>query len=280
MDPKRFRDGLLYAPTRLIFLPTGSRMSRPSTGEGPLDLKGKVALLTGGARMGPAIAARLAQAGCDVAAAYRTSRTSADEAIRGVRAVGRRGKTLRADLLQESQVERLIGQVQDTFGRLDILINMASVYEKTPFSRLDKRAWSSNIDANLKSVYLLTTKASDALRRHGSGRIINFSDWLARSGRPRYHDYLPYYVSKMGVIGLTEALALELAPSILVNAIAPGPIIPPKNLSPKEDAEVRKETPLGRWGSANEIAKAVLFLAETDFVTGECIRVDGGRHLR
>jgi NAD(P)-dependent dehydrogenase (short-subunit alcohol dehydrogenase family) len=92
---------------------------------------------------------------------------------------------------------------------------------------------------------------------------------------------LPYYVSKVGVVGLTEILALELAPhNILVNAIAPGPILDPPDLTEEEDAEVRKATPLGRWGGENEIAKAVVSLVETDFITGECIRVDGGRHIR
>src|SRR6266446_2398395 len=106
-----------------------------------------------------------------------------------------------------------------------------------------------------------------------------FADWLPASGRPRYRGYLPYYVSKAGVIGLTESLALELAPSILVNAIAPGPILKPKGFSRAADREVRRVTPLGRWGGPLEIARAVLFLIETEFVTGETLRVDGGRHL-
>jgi len=113
------------------------------------------------------------------------------------------------------------------------------------------------------------------------GRIINFADWVAQSGRPRYLGYLPYYVAKAGVIALTEALALELASDqILVNAIAPGPIVAPPGTSDEESAEVVKATPLGRWGGEDEIAKAVLFLVHSDFVTGETIRVDGGRHVR
>ena len=110
--------------------------------------------------------------------------------------------------------------------------------------------------------------------------MINLADWTASSGRPRYKAFLPYYVAKSGMIGLTEALALELAPTILVNAIAPGPILPPaKGMKRHEAQEVMTATPLKRWGGAGEIAKAVLFLIESDFVTGECLRVDGGRHL-
>jgi len=117
------------------------------------------------------------------------------------------------------------------------------------------------------------------MKKQGGGRIINFSDWISASGRPRYKEYLPYYVSKTGILGLTQGLALELAPDILVNAIAPGPILAPPDITPEEDEEVQKATPLKRWGGSIEIAKVVLFLIETDFVTGECIRVDGGRHL-
>ena len=119
------------------------------------------------------------------------------------------------------------------------------------------------------------------LKRSGGGRIINFADWVVASGRPRYAGYLPYYVAKAGVKALTEALALELASDqILVNAIAPGPILPPPDMSAEESASVVQSTPLGRWGGAAEIAKAVMFLVQSDFVTGETIRVDGGRHIK
>jgi NAD(P)-dependent dehydrogenase (short-subunit alcohol dehydrogenase family) len=118
------------------------------------------------------------------------------------------------------------------------------------------------------------------MRAAGGGRIINIADWTAASGRPRYPGYSAYYAAKKAVLGLTEALALELAPDILVNAIAPGPILAPPDLTDEEKHEVEKATPLGRWGGAEEIIKAVKFLIETNFVTGECIRVDGGRHLK
>jgi NAD(P)-dependent dehydrogenase (short-subunit alcohol dehydrogenase family) len=119
------------------------------------------------------------------------------------------------------------------------------------------------------------------MRRAGAGRIVNFADWIAASGRPRYTGYLPYYVAKRAVIGLTEALALELAAdAILVNAIAPGPILAPEATTAEESAAVEAATPLGRWGGEQEIVKAVAFLIDSDFVTGETIRVDGGRHVK
>ena len=119
------------------------------------------------------------------------------------------------------------------------------------------------------------------MKRNGGGRIINFADWVVASARPRYAGYLPYYVAKAGVKALTEGLALELAADqILVNAIAPGPILAPPDMSAEERDAVVKSTPLGRWGGEDEIAKAVMFLVDSGFVTGETIRVDGGRHIK
>jgi NAD(P)-dependent dehydrogenase (short-subunit alcohol dehydrogenase family) len=118
------------------------------------------------------------------------------------------------------------------------------------------------------------------MRKAGGGRIINFSDWVAASGRPRYKGYVAYYVAKKGAQALTEALALELAADrILVNAIAPGPILPPPGTSEAEIKAVERATPLGRWGGPEEIVKAVMALIDSDFITGETIRVDGGRHV-
>jgi NAD(P)-dependent dehydrogenase (short-subunit alcohol dehydrogenase family) len=119
------------------------------------------------------------------------------------------------------------------------------------------------------------------MRAAGGGRIINFSDWVARSGRPRYEGFLAYYVAKAGAIALTEALALELSrDNILVNAIAPGPIVAPPGTSDGERQAIADATPLGRWGGEDEIAKAVLALVDSDFITGETLRVDGGRHVK
>jgi len=154
---------------------------------------------------------------------------------------------------------------------------MASIYQQTP--NPDGAHWSASLDANAKSAFLFSIHAAPIMKQAGAGRIINFSDWLPVTGRPRYKGYTPYYVSKASVAALTETLALEFAPEILVNAVAPGPIAPPPNLTPEENARVIEATPLARWGGAEEIAKTVLFFVETDFVTGECIRVDGGRHL-
>jgi NAD(P)-dependent dehydrogenase (short-subunit alcohol dehydrogenase family) len=164
-------------------------------------------------------------------------------------------------------------------GRLDILINMASVYRRRAFDELDLQDWIAPLDVDLRASFLCAKAVVPHMRALGGGRIVNFSDWVARSGRPRYRGYLPYYVAKAGIIALTEALALELAPdNILVNAVAPGPILPPPDLSAEEIKSVEDATPLGRWGGEIEIAKAVLAFLTSDYITGETIRVDGGRH--
>lgn len=244
-----------------------------------MELSGKVAFITGGARIGATVAITLAQRGCRVVLTYRNSRASAEQTLRGIRAVGSDGRAVRCDTTANSQVRRAISETVTAFGRLDILINMASGYEKTPYRGLTSADWERNLASNLTSAHLTVLNAASALRAKGGGRVINFTDWVAASGRPRYKDFVPYYTAKAGVIGLTQAQALELAPQILVNAIAPGPILPPTKLKNEEVRNVTKVTPLGRWGGAEEIAKTVVFLCETDFVTGECIRVDGGRHL-
>jgi NAD(P)-dependent dehydrogenase (short-subunit alcohol dehydrogenase family) len=141
--------------------------------------------------------------------------------------------------------------------------------------------WNANINVDLRAVFLCSKAAIPHMRQQGGGRIVNFSDWLAKSGRPRYPGYLPYYVAKAGVMALTEALALEVAAdNILVNAVAPGPILAPPDTSDDESKAVERSTPLGRRGGEGEIAKAVLAFLDSDFITGETVRVDGGRHVK
>lgn len=242
-----------------------------------MDPKGKVALITGGARIGQAVAQALAARGCDLALTYRVSREAAEAAAVAARRSGVRAIVIHADATDEAQIRAAVNEAARTLGRLDILINMASTYVRTPNPGAGD--WSEALDANARSAFLFSIHAAPVMKAGGSGRIINVSDWLAISGRPHYKGYTPYYASKAAVAALTESMALDLAPEILVNAIAPGPILAPPDLTTGEDTQVMEATPLARWGGAQEIAKAALFLVETDFVTGESIRVDGGRHL-
>lgn len=245
-----------------------------------MKLNERVALITGGRRIGAVVATELARAGADVAVVYRSSRADAEATVRDVASLGRRAVALHADLRDPTACEHVVEEVVEQLGRLDVLVNMASIYRARPFDELVLSDWDDQLAVDLRSAWLCAQAAVPHMRRTGGGRIINFSDWVAASRRPRYRGYLPYYVAKAGVVALTEALALELAPDeILVNAVAPGPIVAPEGTTAEEVAQVERATPLGRWGGELEIAKAVLALIETDFITGETVRVDGGRHV-
>ena len=246
-----------------------------------MDLTDKAVLITGGRRIGAVVATELARRGADVAVVYRTSRREADETADAVRALARRAFVVQADLQVAAACRHVVEATAAEFGRLDILVNMASVYREKAIDTLTPEDWDMQLAIDLRAGWLCSHAAIAHMRRAGGGRIVNFSDWVARSGRPRYRGFLPYYVAKAGVIALTEALALELAADqILVNAIAPGPIVAPPGTSAEEGAAVERATPLGRWGGEIEIAKVVMTLVESDFITGETIRVDGGRHLK
>lgn len=246
-----------------------------------MTLRGKVVLITGGKRIGRVVAVDLAARGADLVLSYRGSADEARATAADVAAIGRRASVVSADVSRPADCEALVAHAVATFGRLDGLIHMASIYRATPLQEVTDRTWAADLDVNLRSAFLCARAAVPHMRAAGGGRIVTFADWLARSGRPAYSGFVSYYVAKAGVVALTEALALELAADhILVNAIAPGPILPPPDITEDERDEVARATPLGRWGGEAEIAKAVAFLCETDFVTGETIRVDGGRHLR
>ena len=245
-----------------------------------MNLENRVVIITGGKRIGRVVAQELAARGADIVLSYRGSKAEADETVRDVQARGRRAIATAADVSKASDCAALVASARDAFGRIDALVNMASVYGSTPFDELTEAVWDRDLNINLKSAFLCAKAAIPVMRATGGGRIINFADWLARSGRPNYRGFVSYYVAKAGIIALTESMALELASDqILVNAIAPGPILAPPDMSPDEVALVARATPVGRWGGEIEIAKAVQSLIETDFITGETIRVDGGRHV-
>ena len=246
-----------------------------------MELTGRVALVTGSKRIGAVVAIELARAGADVAIVYRSSRAEADQTAASVQGLGRRAVVLHADLREPDACDRVVDETVDALGRLDVLVNMASIYLPRPVDEITIEDWDTQMQVDVRASWLCARAAISHMRRLRGGRIINFADWVARSGRPRYPGYLTYYVAKGAVIALTEALALELArDQILVNAIAPGPIVAPEGASDEEFIAVERATPLGRWGGEIEIAKAVLALVDSDFITGETIRVDGGRHVK
>jgi NAD(P)-dependent dehydrogenase (short-subunit alcohol dehydrogenase family) len=246
-----------------------------------MDLTDRTAFVTGSRRIGAVVAVAMARRGADVAIAYNRSKSEAEAAAAEVRAAGRRALVVQGDVADAAGVRAMVQQVDAEFGRLDVLVNMASLYNKVALDEVDETVWDRQLAVDLRGAFLCARAAIPLMRRSGGGRIINFADWVAASGRPRYKGYLAYYVAKAGVKALTEALALEVAADgILVNAIAPGPILAPPDTTDDELEAVERATPLGRWGGPEEIAKAVLALIDSDFITGETIRVDGGRHVQ
>lgn len=246
-----------------------------------MEIQGKVAFITGSKRIGAAIAVALARRGADVVLMYRSSREPAEAAAREIEALGRRAIVLQVDLDDPRACDRAMAEAVARLGGIDILLNVASIYEKREIAAADLGDWEANMNANARGAFLLSQAAVPHMRRRGGGRILNFSDWTPASRRPRYLQYASYYTSKAAVLALTEVMALEYAKDgILVNAIAPGPVLPHEGITPEENAEVLRNTPLGRWGGEEAIVQAVLALLSCDFVTGETLRVDGGRHLR
>jgi NAD(P)-dependent dehydrogenase (short-subunit alcohol dehydrogenase family) len=246
-----------------------------------MQLTDRVVLVTGGKRIGAVVAEHLAARGADIAVSYRASREEAEATVAAVTAAGRRGVAIAADLARPADCEALVTRTVASLGGLDVLIHMASIYSARPFDELTGDELRANLAVEVEAAYHCARAAAPHMRARGGGRIVCLSDWVAASGRPRYKGYLPYYVAKRGIIGLVEALALELAgDQILVNAVAPGPIMAPPELTPDEYSAIEEATPVGFWGGAGAIARAVAYLIDSDFVTGETIRVDGGRHVR
>ena len=241
-----------------------------------MTLDDRVVLVTGGARrLGRTIALTLAQRRARLVVSYRTASREAHALVEAMQRAGGEALAVRADVSEAADIRRLMDRIRRRFGRLDVLVNSAANFERTPFATLSERAWDHALDTNLKGPFLCALYASRLMRRHGGGKIINLADW---AGVRPYRDYLPYCVSKAGVIGLTKALAKELAPRIQVNAIAPGPILPPPGMEASARARVAARVPLKRWGSPQDIANTVQFLIEgTDFMTGSVIFVDGGQ---
>lgn len=243
-----------------------------------MNLQGKVALVTGaGKRVGQAIALALAERGVSLAIHYRTSRAGAEETAARIIEQRGRAQIFGAELERVDEIERMIGSVIEAFGRIDVLVNSASVFYRKPLEDLTERDWDLNLNTNLKAPFFLSKFAGAAMRREGAGKIINIGDW---AGIRPYNNYLPYTVSKAGLIGLTRALAKALAPEVQVNCVALGPVMPPDEYGPEEVERLRQATLTKTMGSPTDVARAVLFFCEgTDFATGSTLMLDGGRLL-
>ena len=255
-----------------------------------MRLKGAVALVTGGARrLGRALSLGLAEAGCDVFIHYRSSAEAADRTANEVRALGRRAATAAADLSRPEQIDDLFDAFDAAFARLDILVNSAASFERTPFDEVTVAEWDAAQALNLRAPFLMTQRAALRMRavpdRRGTqgeplapGVILNMSDMAAVAA---WKGFAPHGVSKAGLLHLTALTARELGAEVRANAIVPGPILPPPGETAEDAAwrEKGRRIPLGRTGDPEYVAHAARFLAENDYVTGATIYVDGGEHL-
>ncbi len=240
-------------------------------------LEGKAALVTGGAvRVGRAVALALAGGGADVAIHYRSSSKEAEQVVGEIRALGRRATSVSAELESPEQCRRAVQSATEAFGGLDLLVHSASNFHRASLAETDEALWDSSMNVNARAGLLLAREAAPTLAAR-RGRIVLVSDFL---GRNPAKNYVAHSVSKAAVEGLVRALAVELAPEVLVNGVAPGNVLPPEGTSPEEAARWASKVPLKRIGDPRDAAEAVLFLcAGPSFMTGHVLRVDGGRAL-
>ncbi|MDX1660968.1 MAG: SDR family oxidoreductase [Gemmatimonadota bacterium] len=241
-----------------------------------MDLQGTVALVTGsGIRVGRRIALALARRGANLAVHYRSSADPAKEVVAEAREAGVDAEAFRCDLSDTATIEGLIDGIDERWGRLDVLVNSAAIFPRTPWDSIDEATWDRTLNVNLKAPFFTAWHAARLMKKGGGGKIVNVADW---AGLRPYVNYAPYVIAKGGVITMTKAMAKELAPEIAVNAVAPGPVMLPEDFDEDAAERVREATLLQRLGSPDDIAEAVVFLVErTDFVTGHVLVVDGGR---
>lgn len=243
---------------------------------GQVPFEGRVALVTGAARrIGRSIALELAACGATVVVNYRNSRGEAEQVVAEIIKSGRKAMAHQADVSRRGEVIQMLAAVERAFGRLDILVNNAGMIFKAKFEDLTEEQWDTILDTNLKSQFLCSQAAAPLLRRSGHGSIINLT---SLGGLLAWPAYTHYCVSKAGAIMLTRCLARALAPEIRVNSVAPGTISFAGD-PPELAADYIRIAPLKKTGTGDDIAKAVVYLAESEFITGQTLAVDGGRVL-
>ncbi len=245
-----------------------------------MNLTGKNIILTGASRIGKTMAEELAKAGANLAITYLSSEETAREICEEAGKFGVKAIAVKADVSREDDVRNLIEEAKKQLGQIDGLIHMAANYPKTPFDKVTVEDFDKTMAIIARSTFLMGKLVGDEMLKNPNalkGKIITISDWSVL--RAPYRDYLPYNMAKAAVEGATLSLAQELAPGIAVNCIAPGPILKPEDLTEEENQAVLSRTPLRKWGGAEEIAKAVLYLLDSDFTTGVILPVDGGRSI-
>jgi pteridine reductase len=242
-----------------------------------MELRNRAALVTGaGRRVGRALAIALGRSGMHVAVHYHESAEGARETARLVAAAGGKAILVRGDLAKPNVPAGLVAEVVQELDSLDVLVNSAAIMERTPIGSVTPESWDAMFTLNLRAPFLLAQAAAPHLTR-ARGAIVNIADLAAFETWPAY---IPHGITKAGVVYMTRALARALAPDVRVNGIAPGTVLLPESWREEDAERLRETTPLGRLGTPEDVAGAALYLLNADYVTGETLIVDGGRHVR
>jgi pteridine reductase len=243
-----------------------------------MELSGRVALVTGaGRRVGRAIATALGQRSMTVAVHYNGSADGARETAADIERGGGKATLFQADLSESNRPQALVDEVVAALGTLDVLVNSAAIMQRTPLDSVTPADWDATFAINARAPFFAALAASRHMTANDGGAIVNIADL---AGLETWPGYIPHGLSKSVVIQMTRALARTLAPSVRVNAVAPGVIVLPEGWDDAVGERLRRTTPLKRLGSVNDVVGAVIYLLEADYVTGETLVVDGGRHIR
>ena len=242
-----------------------------------MTLDGRVTLVTGGAiRVGRAIVQALAAEGATMAVHHHGSVDEARSLVAELRSKGLRAEAFRADLTDDAQLGSLVADVERTLGPIQVLVNSAARFTRKPFLDTEAATLDSEWRLNARAPFLLTRAAARGMVERREGVVVNVLD--IGGGLVPWRNYSAYCMTKAAMNMLTQVLALELAPHVRVNAVAPGTVLPPESMGPDEREQLRARIPLGRFGSAEDVAQTVRFLiAGPGFITGQVIAVDGGR---
>lgn len=242
-------------------------------------LKGKKAVITGGARnMGRIISLELARLGADVAVGYYNSFREAEITVKEIQAFGVNSLSLKVDIRKAAEAEAFVESAVRGLGGIDFLINNAGFFQSADVDKVDRRMWYDSLAINLTGPFFCSQAAARHMKRQGEGKIVNIA---SLGGMRPWPKSIPYCSAKAGLIMLTQSLAVALAPEIQVNAVAPGMISLPDSYSEDIKERIVKRIPLKKTGRFEDIAKAVSFLlADSNFITGEVVTVDGGQNLR
>ena len=242
-----------------------------------MNLSGKTALVTGGARrVGRALSLALGKAGADVVVNYNSSAAEADEVVRELTSHGAGALAVHADVSKKQEIDTLIEQTGKQFGRLDILVNNASLFESAPFAEISEADWRRVLDVNLTGPFLLSQAALPLFHAAGHASIINIIDLSALQPWP---SYAHHSVSKAALLQLTRVMARALAPKVRVNAIAPGTVLPPDGYDGTAGDGTSDRRVVEPVGTPDDVVRAMFYLIESEFVTGQTLVVDGGRML-